>query len=52
MNLNHPHIVRFYDYIETKSSFLFFLEYCEKGDLFDYIVNQNPEPDFLLEKFY
>ena len=29
MNLDHHHIVRFYDYIETKDSFLFFLEYCE-----------------------
>ena len=48
MNLNHPHIVRFYDFIETKRSFLFFLEYCERGDLFDYIVNENPTHEFLL----
>lgn len=52
MNLIHPHIVKFHDYIETETSFLFFLEYCEKGDLFDFIVNDNPSHDFLLLKFY
>lgn len=50
--LKHPHIVKFYDYLELKDSFLFFLEYCENGDLFDYMVKEKPSKTFLLEKFF
>ena len=48
IKLDHPHIVKFHDYLELDDCFLFFLEYCENGDLFDYMVKNKPSKSFLL----
>jgi len=31
--LEHDHIVKFYDFSETPNNIYFFLEYCNGGDL-------------------
>eukprot|EP00750_Incisomonas_marina_P032562 INCI9219.1.p1 GENE.INCI9219.1~~INCI9219.1.p1 ORF type:complete len:473 (-),score=72.70 INCI9219.1:2583-4001(-) len=36
--LNHPHIIRLYDVIETPSDVFLVMEYVPGGELFDYIV--------------
>jgi 5'-AMP-activated protein kinase catalytic alpha subunit len=36
--VQHPHIVQLYQIIETRTALLLIMEYCEKGELFDYIV--------------
>ena len=36
-SLNHPHIVKFYDYFEEKDHICLVLEYLNGGTLFDYL---------------
>ncbi|ETO28453.1 snf1a Snf1-related kinase SNF1a [Reticulomyxa filosa] len=36
--LNHPHVIRLYEMIETGSDICLVMEYVPKGELFDYIV--------------
>lgn len=36
--VNHPHIVRLYEIIETAKEIYMVIEYAERGELFDYIV--------------
>lgn len=36
--LNHPHIIRLYDVIETTENIFIVMEYATGGELFDYIV--------------
>ncbi len=50
--LDHPHIIKFYDYLQTKKYYLFFLEYAENGDLFDYMVSNITTKKFLLKIYY
>jgi maternal embryonic leucine zipper kinase len=37
MNLNHQHICRLFQLIETNTHFFMVLEYCSGGELFDHI---------------
>ena len=37
---NHKNVIKVYEMFETKSSFLIIMEYCEGGELFDYIVQK------------
>ena len=37
---DHPHIIRLYEVIDTPTDIFVFMEYVEKGELFDYIVAQ------------
>ncbi|PNF16216.1 Maternal embryonic leucine zipper kinase, partial [Cryptotermes secundus] len=41
MNLNHQHICRLFQLIETSTHFFMVLEYCSGGELFDHIVERN-----------
>jgi 5'-AMP-activated protein kinase catalytic alpha subunit len=37
-SVNHPHIVKLYEIIETQKEIFMVIEYAERGELFDYIV--------------
>lgn len=36
--INHPNIVKLYDIARTNNYLYMFLEYCEDGDLKDYLT--------------
>ncbi|KAJ3615527.1 hypothetical protein Zmor_016345 [Zophobas morio] len=38
--IDHPCIIQFYDFFETKSAYYIFLELALDGSLFDHIINQ------------
>lgn len=40
--LNHPHIIRLYDYFQTNSQFFYIMEYCPNGSLHDEIAESGP----------
>ncbi|CAG5105741.1 Oidioi.mRNA.OKI2018_I69.chr1.g2411.t1.cds [Oikopleura dioica] len=40
-SLQHPHICRLYEEIETENKIFLVLEYCSGGELFDYIVEKD-----------
>ena len=37
-DLENPHIVRLYDYLEKPSDIFLIMEYCNGGDLGDYLL--------------
>ena len=37
--LNHPHIARLYEVIDTPQEIFLIMEYAEGGELFDYLVS-------------
>ena len=39
--LQHPHICRLYEEIETENKIFLVLEHCSGGELFDYIVEKD-----------
>ncbi|KAK8861105.1 Serine/threonine-protein kinase sik2 [Tritrichomonas musculus] len=38
--LNNPNIIRLYDIINLNDTYIFVIEYCEKGDLYTYVESQ------------
>ena len=50
--LDHSNIIKFYEYFEDQKFFYFFLEYAEKGDLFEYIKDKKPNKNLLKKFFY
>ena len=42
-NLDHPNIVKIYEFYETQDSYYIVTEYCKKGELYGYIKNQYSE---------
>ena len=40
-NLNNENIIKTYEIEETNNSYLIIMEYCEKGELFNYIIKNN-----------
>ena len=36
----HPHIIRIYEVIETPKDIFVVMEYCQNGELLDYIVEK------------
>lgn len=34
--LNHPHVVRLYEVLDTEEEIMLIMEYCENGDLEEY----------------
>ena len=50
-DLDHPNIVKFYDYFETTTHFYFFLELAKYGDLFDYVRSHKPSLSTLIRFF-
>lgn len=43
--LNHPNVLRLYDVWETNTSLYMVLEYAEKGELFNLLVERGPLPE-------
>ena len=41
-SLDHPNIVKVFEYYKTKDGFYIITEYCQKGELFDEIVSKAP----------
>ena len=39
--LNHPNIIKIYDIMEDEKNYLVVMEYCEEGELFNYIVKKD-----------
>ena len=39
-NFNHPNVVQVLDIVEDKVNYYIIMEYCEKGELFNYIVEK------------
>lgn len=40
--VDHPNIVAYYEYYETKASIIIIMERCDGDDLFDYILDSGP----------
>lgn len=40
LTMNHPHVVRLYEYFDEQATVTLVLEWCRGGDLFDTIVKQ------------
>ena len=51
-NLNHPNIIKIYKIIEEEKYYLVVMEYCEKGELFNYIVKKGRLSDNESSFFY
>jgi 5'-AMP-activated protein kinase catalytic alpha subunit len=49
--LNHPHIIRLYDVIETPSDVFLVMEFVPGGELFDYIVHSGRLPEDEARRF-
>mgnify|MGYP003589071343 CR=1 FL=1 len=52
MTLNHPHIIKFEDYIETPKKVYIFLEFAKHGDMYNHINKNRPNDDECLRFFY
>ncbi|CAR23846.1 protein kinase GIN4 [Lachancea thermotolerans CBS 6340] len=50
--LNHPNVLRLYDVWETNSSLYMVLEYVEKGELFNLLVDRGPLPENEAVRFF
>ena len=40
IDLIHPHIIRVYEVIETPKDIFVVMEYCQNGELLDYIIEK------------
>lgn len=50
--LEHPHIIRLYEIIETLTDVYVVMEYAERGELFDYIVENRRIREDEARKFF
>ncbi|ETN98359.1 snf1a Snf1-related kinase SNF1a [Reticulomyxa filosa] len=50
--LNHPHVIRLYEMIETPSDIYVIMEYVSKGELFDYIVTNGRLNEVHARRFF
>ncbi|KAJ4824923.1 SNF1- protein kinase catalytic subunit alpha kin10, partial [Turnera subulata] len=50
--LNHPHVIRLYEVIETPTHICLVMEYAKFGDLFDYIVVKGSLPEDEARKIF
>ena len=50
--LNHPNIIKIYKIIEDEKYYYVVMEYCEEGELFNYIVEKNNLTDSESAFFY
>ena len=50
--LDHPGIVKLYDFLEDENAFYMVIEYCGGGELFDFIISRNRVEEPLAKKFF
>lgn len=50
--LNHPNVLRLYDVWETNSNLYMVLEYAQKGELFNLLVERGPLPEKEAIRFF
>jgi 5'-AMP-activated protein kinase, catalytic alpha subunit len=50
--LNHPHIIKIYDTMETAEDIYVVLEYAQSGELFDYITERGKLPESEARVFF
>ncbi|CAI6425404.1 CBM_HP2_G0010740.mRNA.1.CDS.1 [Saccharomyces cerevisiae] len=50
--LNHPNVLRLYDVWETNTDLYLVLEYAEKGELFNLLVERGPLPEHEAIRFF
>lgn len=50
--LNHSNITKIYEIYQTADKLYIFMEYCSKGELFDYINNHGPVSIEMATKFF
>ncbi|EDO18975.1 hypothetical protein Kpol_2002p46 [Vanderwaltozyma polyspora DSM 70294] len=50
--LNHPNVLRLYDVWETNNNLYMVLEYAEKGELFNLLVEKGPLPENEAIRFF
>lgn len=50
--LNHPNIVKFLDYFQSNKSYYFITEYCQDGDLREYILQKKLTEEQALQVFF
>ncbi|KAJ3451287.1 protein kinase [Anaeramoeba flamelloides] len=50
--LDHPNIIRFFDFVETKTSWLIVQEYSNGGELFDYLVQNKKLKETVARKYF
>ncbi|KAJ6237563.1 kp78a-related [Anaeramoeba flamelloides] len=50
--LNHPHIIKLFDVIETKRTWVIVTEYSDGGELFDYLVQNKKLKESVARKFF
>lgn len=51
-NFSNLNVIKIYDIFETKENFYIIMEYCEKGELFNYIVYKQRLPEDEASYFY
>jgi 5'-AMP-activated protein kinase, catalytic alpha subunit len=50
--LNHPHIIKIYETMETADDIYVVLEYAQSGELFDYITERGKLPEHEARTFF
>lgn len=50
--LNHPNIVRLYDVVYEDNLIYLIMEYCQHGELFQFIIDQQKVPEYLAKNIF
>lgn len=50
--IRHPYIIQLYEIIETPKQIFLVMEFCEGGEVFDYIVEQQRLTEVEASKFF
>ncbi|OHT12375.1 CAMK family protein kinase [Tritrichomonas foetus] len=50
--VDHPHILKLVDFLESPRHLYIVLEYASKGELFDYLVENNTLPEEVAMRFF
>jgi len=51
-SLSHPHLIKMFECIETKSDIFIITEYCPNGDFFDFIAAKGRIPEDESKDFF